>query len=230
MSTKPCWRRSTYQPLSMRATQTDDANRAAVCVRDALLVQRRLVGLVLLFLTSVATACNGGGDSGATEATTPTEQVTGTTVRRFRDVTTTTDEGAVGLSTTLPPAEPCPLTPELVAEQFPGRDYKLDAGSAKHGRSINCLVVTDDRSFSVNALTVESSPSAFVRVCENLRAEPVADIGDDACWSNDGLLAVLVDDRLQLNVSALDADEVGETEIRRKVIALATAVLEDLTG
>lgn len=185
--------------------------------------------LVLLALLT-AVACSSGGNDDARSTTTTTEEVTETTVRRFRNATTTTEEGAAGASTTLAPAEPCPLTPELVAEQFPGRDYKLDEGSEKRGRSIRCLVLTEDRSFSVNAMTVESSPESFVRVCENLRAEPVADIGDDACWTDDGLLVVLVDDRLQLNVSALDADEVGETDIRRKVIALATAVLEELTG
>ena len=183
----------------------------------------------MLVTVIAAAACSDGGGETATEQTTTTEVVE-TTVRRFRDATTTTEEGASGAPTTLPAAEPCPLTPELVAEQFPGRDYILNEGSAKYGRSITCLVLTEDRSFSVNALTVESSPSAFVRVCENLRAEPVADIGEDACWSNDGLLAVLVDDRLQLNVSALDADELGETDIQRKVIALATAVLDELDG
>lgn len=179
---------------------------------------------------ALAAGCSGGANDDASDATTTTEETSETTVRRFRDVTTTTDEDDPRATTTLPPSEPCPLTPELVAEQFPGRDYKLDEGSEKRGRSIRCLVLTEDRSFSVNAMTVESSPESFVRVCQNLRAEPVADIGDDACWTDDGLLAVLVDDRLQLNVSALDADEVGETEIQRKVIALATAVLEELTG
>ena len=199
-------------------------------VRDALLMQARSIGRLFLLPSLVAmAACSGGGGERAAETTSTTEEVSETTVRRFRDATTTTDATASGASTTLPPAEPCPLTPELVAEQFPGRDYKLNEGSAKRGRSLNCLVLTEDRSFSVNAMTVESSPSAFVRVCENLRAEPVADIGDDACWTDDGLLAVLVDDRLQLNVAALDADEVGETDIQRKVIALATAVLDDLT-
>ena len=198
-------------------------------MRDALLVQAR--PFLAAVLVALAAACsNGDGDDAARDRTTTTEESPDTTVRRFRDATTTTNENDPRATTTLPPEEPCPLTPELVAEQFPGRDYKLNEGSTKRGRSLNCLVLTEDRSFSVNAMTVESSPESFVRVCENLRAEPVADIGDDACWTDDGLLAVLVDDRLQLNVSALDADEVGETDIRRKVIALATAVLEDLTG
>lgn len=177
-----------------------------------------------------AAACSGGDGGDAASSTTTSEARTATTVPRFRDATTTTDRTAGGATTTTPPAEPCPLTPELVAEQFPGREYKLDESSAKRGRTINCLVLTEDRDFSVNAITVESSPSAFVRVCQNLRAEPVADIGDDACWSTDGLLAVLVDDRLQLNVAALDADEAGETDIQEKVIVLATAVLESLEG
>lgn len=198
-------------------------------MRDALSVQRRRPRVILLVILVSLGACSDGGSEDASDRTTTTEQATETTVRRFRDATTTTSEGGAGASTTIPDAEPCPLTPELVAEQFPGREYKLDEGSAKRGRTINCLVLTEDRSFSVNAITVDSSPSAFVRVCQNLRAEPVADLGDDACWSTDGLLAVLVDDRLQLNVAALDADEVGETDIQRKVVALATAVLEDLT-
>lgn len=174
-----------------------------------------------------AAACSGGDGGDAASSTTTSEARTATSVPRFRDATTTSDPTAGG-GTTTPPAEPCPLTPELVVEQFPGREYKLDESSAKRGRTINCLVLTEDRSFSVNAMTVESSPSAFVRVCQNLRAEPVADIGDDACWSTDGLLAVLVDDRLQLNVAALDADEAGETDIQKKVIALAEAVLDSL--
>ena len=182
-----------------------------------------------ILVTFASASCSDGGGESAGDTTTTTEEQSESTVRRFRDATTTTEEGTADATTTIPAAEPCPLTPELVAEQFPGREYKLDENSAKRGRSINCLVLTEDRSFSVNALTVESSPSAFVRVCQNLRAEPVADIGDDACWSNDGLLAVLVDDRLQLNVAALDADELGETDIQRKVIVLARAVLEDLT-
>ena len=185
--------------------------------------------LLVVLPVLTAAACSDGGGDNATAGTTTTSANTETTVRRFRDATTTTEEDDLRASTTLPPAEPCPLTPELVAEQFPGRDYKLDEGSAKHGRSLDCLVLTEDRSFSVKALTVESSPEAFVRVCENLRAEPVANLGDDACWTDDGLIAVLVDDRLQLNVYALDADDVGETDIQRKVVALATAVLDDLT-
>lgn len=199
-------------------------------MRDALSVlrcRRSLLAALVASLFAIAGCSVGDGDDPAAR-TTATEPSTQTTVRRFRDATTTTSEEGAGVSTTIPPAEPCPLTPELVTEQFPGRNYKLDEGSAKHGRSLNCLVLTEDRSFSVNALTVDSSPSAFVRVCQNLRAKPVAGLGDDACWTDDGLLAVLIDDRLQLNVSALDADEVGETDIQRKVIAIAEVVLSAL--
>lgn len=101
----------------------------------------------------------------------------------------------------------------------------MQPGSEKRGRSLTCLVTTADRGFSVNALTVASSPEAFVRVCENLRADPVEDLGEDACWTDEGLLAVLVDDDLQMNVSALNADDAGEVDVRQQVVAIAEAIL-----